>query len=140
MTTFFISCTFSFQAHLVEIALSVPFLFCFVFQHIAKQEEAHVLPANRVVQVPVLYAPASPASNQVSQLFKTKKVPFFCILREYPQQAQNHPSQVIGAQEESANLKETGEGSSMAFSSGQKREGHRAAIWKGTWSSVLSVP
>lgn len=96
----------------------VQFLFCFVFQHIAKQEEAHVLPANIVVWVPVLHAPGSPPPIKLIDPLRLKGSHFSL----YTQQAQDHPSQVIGAQEEPANMKETvGEGSSMAFSSGKKR-------------------
>ena len=73
---------FSFQAPLVEIALSLFncfVLFCFVFKHITKQEEAHVLPANRVFWVLVLPAPAFPPLNQVNQLRKTKRVRFLNV-------------------------------------------------------------
>lgn len=50
----FISHMFSLQARLVETALPL-FNFCFVFKHIAKQQEAYVLSASRVFWVLVLH-------------------------------------------------------------------------------------
>lgn len=50
----FISCPFSFQAHLVKITF---FHFCFVFRHVVKQEKGSALPANRVLWVIVFHVP-----------------------------------------------------------------------------------
>ena len=57
----------------------------------------------------------------------------------YSQQAKDHTSLVIGAQEEPINLEETvGEDSSWLRP--QKEKCHGTAISKGIWSSVLRAP
>lgn len=118
MKTLFISCSFSFQAHLVEIALSL-FNFCFVLlfsTRLSQKRPMFCLSCTHLLLQPPI---------KLIDSLRLKGSHFSLST----QQAQDHTSQVTGAQEEPENLKETGgEGSSMAFSSGKK---------KGSWGSRL---